>query len=176
MWGIHRSPVNSPHIGQWRGALMFSLICALNKPLSKQSWGWRFKTPPRSVWRYCYVWPRIYPMGYAYWWYLLTGLVPVDFVYILQGWSTGYDCPSARGATTKDIHANNSGKSIPRKVQRTISNKDKFVRINPTNLPWEMTTNRNTPIITVMSHVHQGVLITSNSIVCSIACFGLTTN
>ena len=26
--GIHRSPVNSTHIGQWRGALMFSLICA----------------------------------------------------------------------------------------------------------------------------------------------------
>ena len=25
--GIHRSPVNSPHTGQWRGALMFSLIC-----------------------------------------------------------------------------------------------------------------------------------------------------
>ena len=35
--GIHRSPVNSPHKGQWRGALMFSLICAwtngwLNNP------------------------------------------------------------------------------------------------------------------------------------------------
>ena len=27
--GIHRSPVNSPHKGQWREALMFSLICAL---------------------------------------------------------------------------------------------------------------------------------------------------
>ena len=26
--GIHRSPVNSPRKGQWRGALMFSLICA----------------------------------------------------------------------------------------------------------------------------------------------------
>ena len=26
--GIHRLPVNSPHKGQWRGALMFSLICA----------------------------------------------------------------------------------------------------------------------------------------------------
>ena len=26
--GIHRSPVNSPHRGQWCGALMFSLICA----------------------------------------------------------------------------------------------------------------------------------------------------
>ena len=26
--GIHRSPVNSPHKGQWRGAMMFSVICA----------------------------------------------------------------------------------------------------------------------------------------------------
>ena len=26
--GIHRSPINSPHKGQWRGALMFSFICA----------------------------------------------------------------------------------------------------------------------------------------------------
>ena len=25
--GIHRSPVNSPHKGQWRGALMLSLMC-----------------------------------------------------------------------------------------------------------------------------------------------------
>ena len=25
--GIHRSPVNSPHKGHWRGALMFSFIC-----------------------------------------------------------------------------------------------------------------------------------------------------
>ena len=25
--GIHRSPLNSPHKGQWRGALIFSLIC-----------------------------------------------------------------------------------------------------------------------------------------------------
>ena len=25
--GIHRSPVKSPHKGQWRGTLMFSLIC-----------------------------------------------------------------------------------------------------------------------------------------------------
>ena len=26
--GFHRSPMNSPPKGQWRGALMFSLICA----------------------------------------------------------------------------------------------------------------------------------------------------
>ena len=25
--GIHRCPLNSPHKGQWRGALMFTLIC-----------------------------------------------------------------------------------------------------------------------------------------------------
>ena len=28
MWGIHRWPVNSQQKGQWRGTLMFSLICA----------------------------------------------------------------------------------------------------------------------------------------------------
>ena len=28
VWGIHRWPVNSPHKGQWRKTLMFSLICA----------------------------------------------------------------------------------------------------------------------------------------------------
>ena len=53
VWGIHRSPVNSPRKGQWRGALMFSLICALNKRLSKQSWSWWFETPSCSSWRHC---------------------------------------------------------------------------------------------------------------------------
>ena len=46
--GIHRSPVNSPHKGQWRGALVFSLICALNK-LSKQSSGWWFEITSRPL-------------------------------------------------------------------------------------------------------------------------------
>ena len=46
---------NSPvpgHKGQWRGTLMFSLICALNKRLSKQSWGWWFETLSRPLWRH----------------------------------------------------------------------------------------------------------------------------
>ena len=51
--GFHRSPVNTPHKGQWRGALMLSLICALKKWLSKQSWGWWFEMPTRSLWRHC---------------------------------------------------------------------------------------------------------------------------
>ena len=50
-WGIHRSPVNSPHKGQWRGALMFPLICAL----SKQSWGWWFETLSGPLWCHCNV-------------------------------------------------------------------------------------------------------------------------
>ena len=49
--GIHRSPVNSPHKGQWRGALMIFYL-RLNKRLSKQSWGWWFETLSRSLWRH----------------------------------------------------------------------------------------------------------------------------
>ena len=48
--GIHRSPVNSPHKGQWRGALKFSLICTLNKQFSKQWEHWWFETPWRPLW------------------------------------------------------------------------------------------------------------------------------
>ena len=49
------SPVTGefPHEGQWRRVLMFSLICALNKQLSKQSWGWWFETPSCPLWRQC---------------------------------------------------------------------------------------------------------------------------
>ena len=46
-------PVNSPHKGQWRGALIFSLICVRKKRLSKQPWGWWFETPAWSLWRQC---------------------------------------------------------------------------------------------------------------------------
>ena len=38
-------PVNSPHKGQWRGALVLSL--------SKQPWSWWFETPSWSLWRQC---------------------------------------------------------------------------------------------------------------------------
>ena len=60
--GIHRSPVNSPHTGQWRGALMLSLNCTLNKRLSKQSWGWWLETPSSPLWRHCNVmlWSNVY--------------------------------------------------------------------------------------------------------------------
>ena len=37
--GIHQSPVNSPHKGQWRGALMFSLIYARINGWVLKHWG-----------------------------------------------------------------------------------------------------------------------------------------
>ena len=44
--GIHRYPVNSPHKGQWRGALIFSLICA-------RIIGWVKNREAADLRRYC---------------------------------------------------------------------------------------------------------------------------
>ena len=50
--GIHRSPLNSQHRGQWLGALIiFDLH--LNKRVSKQSCVWWFETPLYPLWRHC---------------------------------------------------------------------------------------------------------------------------
>ena len=59
VWGIHRCPVNSRHKGQWRGALMFSLLCFWYKRSSKHLWGWWFETLSRSFWRHCNVQPEM---------------------------------------------------------------------------------------------------------------------
>ena len=48
--GIHRSPVNSPHKGQWRGALMFPLICA--RINGWVWWGWWYETLSCPLWRH----------------------------------------------------------------------------------------------------------------------------
>ena len=51
--GIHWSPVNSPHKGQWRRALMFSLICARINGWVKQWWGWWFETLSSPLRHHC---------------------------------------------------------------------------------------------------------------------------
>ena len=51
--GIHRSPLNSPHKGQWRGALMFSLICvSINGWVNNGEAQW-FETLSCPLWRHC---------------------------------------------------------------------------------------------------------------------------
>ena len=59
--GIHRSPVNSPHKGQWRGALNFFFVLRLDERLSKQWWGWWYETVSRPLWRHSNV--QIHPCG-----------------------------------------------------------------------------------------------------------------
>ena len=49
----YRSPVNSPHKGQWRGVLMLSLICAWTN-----GWANHIETPSRSLCRNCSVLPQ----------------------------------------------------------------------------------------------------------------------
>ena len=63
-WGIHRSWVNYPHKGHWRGALvfLFSLILRLSKRFSTQLWGWWFETISRSLW--CHGNVPFYVVGY----------------------------------------------------------------------------------------------------------------
>ena len=51
--GIHRSPVNSPHKGQWRRVDVFFDL-HLKKRLSKQLWGWWFETLSCPLWRHRY--------------------------------------------------------------------------------------------------------------------------
>ena len=88
--GIHRSPVNSPHKGQWRGALMFSLICTWKKPLSKQGWGCWFETPSCPSLGHYSAWPQIPALttNFASWQFsLISGRVKT---FTLNGTST--DC------------------------------------------------------------------------------------
>ena len=67
--GIHRSPVNSPHKGQWRVALMFSLICARIK-------GWVNNRDACDLRRY-----RAH--------YDVTVMSPMDLMNPLQWYHTG---------------------------------------------------------------------------------------
>ena len=51
--GIHRSPVDSPHKGQWHGTVISFFDLRLDKRLSKHSRNRWFETPSRSSWRHC---------------------------------------------------------------------------------------------------------------------------
>ena len=53
VWGIHRSLVNSPHKGQWRGAVMLSFICAwINGWVNNREAG-DYRRHRAKLWRHC---------------------------------------------------------------------------------------------------------------------------
>ena len=69
--GIHRSPVNSPHKGQWPRALMFSLICVwINDRVNNREAG--------DLRRYCAHYDVIVMIdkGWMSLWWPLLGLLP----------------------------------------------------------------------------------------------------
>ena len=51
--GNSQGPVNSPHKGPVTRSFDVFFDLRLNKRLSKQPWGWWFKTPSWSLWRQC---------------------------------------------------------------------------------------------------------------------------
>ena len=54
------SPVDSPHISQWREALVFSLMCAWTNGWANKRQCREFQTPWLSLWRHCYIYIYIY--------------------------------------------------------------------------------------------------------------------
>ena len=87
--GIHRSPVNSPHKGQWRGALMFPLICVLIN-------GWVNNRQTGDLGRHCAHYDitvmihAVHPMDYPNGLTILTCIVSWLHRYYLLQWSLNY--------------------------------------------------------------------------------------
>ena len=50
--GIHWLPVNSPHTGQWRGDLMFHLICTVTNPWANNREADYLRRHRASLWRH----------------------------------------------------------------------------------------------------------------------------
>ena len=84
--GNLRSSVDSPHTGQWRGALMFSLTCAWTDgwPNNRDAGVFR-QTPSLSLWRHCNA----------------IRFIPISLMVSSLALGQSYDWPSAREATIK---------------------------------------------------------------------------
>ena len=62
VWEIRRSPVNSPHKCQWRGALAFSVICAWTNTWANNGDSGHLRRH-RSLWRHCNDICAFHPFG-----------------------------------------------------------------------------------------------------------------
>ena len=86
--GIYQSPVNFPHKGQWRGALIFSLICSwIQCGWGKQWWGWWFDTPSLPLWRHYNVILKHGRINHTVFWWLfrlVLGVVSTPLLHVGQ--------------------------------------------------------------------------------------------
>ena len=78
--GIHRSLVNSPHKGQWREALKFSLICTLINGLVNN----REAGDLRRHQAHCDVIVMIMQEHFAHYWPCVSGISGLDYEYGLR--------------------------------------------------------------------------------------------
>ena len=111
--GIHRSPVNSPHKGQWRGVLMFSLICVwINDWVNSREAGdlRRYRAHYDVIVMICVCHPEqtavaLKPVAFNN----KTRLTYVNGLYVVHsmvnayGWSKTFVCGAGRLSSTGDI-------------------------------------------------------------------------
>ena len=81
-------PVNSPHKGQWRGALMFFLVYALTNDWVNKSWDWWSETPSRPLCRHSNAQGRSIIFFFQIWWRDIQCDKAVDFI----KWPCLVDC------------------------------------------------------------------------------------
>ena len=99
-----RSPVNSPHKGQWRGALMFFWPASEKNDWvnNREAGDLRHQRTHCSFWRHCTVYPKKYAHGFCFavlcCGYTLTGFPISIRLTSLALWQSN-DCPSASKAT-----------------------------------------------------------------------------
>ena len=112
--GIHRSPVNSPHKGQWHGALIFSVIYAWTNAWNKHSRHWWSEMPLHPLWRQCngelfvqqLMANMLYKVKQCYWYGLIShcfclyhcgcdqSMITIDYDYTSFVCCWNYDCYS----------------------------------------------------------------------------------
>ena len=124
-------PVNSPHKGQWRGALMFSLICTrINGWVNNGEAGDLRRNSAHYDVTVMIKQYRIYPMKYAHCSVMLCFVVvvlsircgfiwcPLPIFFRITSLALGQscDCPSASEITLKDM-----GKLLGTKPQQNIT-------------------------------------------------------
>ena len=114
--GIHRSPVNSPHKGQWRGALLFSLICVgMNGWVNNREAGdlrhyrAHYAVTIMNTGHCNILHTEYFKSHYIYPSYPVKTLIPFQIKRILYWHSTGnFTCPEVGPDNTNSVYIDHS--------------------------------------------------------------------